>query len=129
MPHTLLIDNSLITLNEVSMLNPNRTVNVAIQVLPLTAADVYAAVDQAIAVIAASGVKYEVNAMETVMEGTLDTHLDVAKQAHLACLEAGAGKLVTIIKIGDSPEGTTIDEKLNKYRTQNSVGAGLRPAQ
>lgn len=98
------------------MLNPNRTVNVAVQVLPLTTNDVYAAVDQAIAVIADSGVTYEVTAMETVMEGSLDTLLDIARQAHLACLEASAGKVVTIIKIGDSPEGTTIDEKLCKYR-------------
>jgi uncharacterized protein (TIGR00106 family) len=99
------------------MINPNRTVNVAVQVLPLTTEDVYAVVDQAIAVIASSGVKYEVNAMETVMEGDLDTLLDVAKRAHLACLEAGAQKVVTIIKIGDSPDGTTIDEKLGKYRS------------
>ena len=99
------------------MLNPTRTVNVAVQVLPLTTEDVYAIVDQAIAVIAASGVKYEVTAMETVMEGDLDTLLDVAKRAHLATLEAGAEKVVTIIKIGDSATGTTIDEKLAKYRS------------
>jgi uncharacterized protein YqgV (UPF0045/DUF77 family) len=97
------------------MLNPNRTVNVAIQVLPLTE-DVFPIVDSAIAVIAASGVKYEVGAMETVMEGTLDQLLEVAKRAHLVCLEAGAGKVITIIKIGDSPQGTTIDEKVGKYR-------------
>ena len=97
------------------MLNPNRTVNIAVQVLPLTE-DAFPVVDSAIAVIAASGVKYEVGAMETVMEGTLDQLLDVAKAAHLACLEAGAGKVVTIIKIGDSPQGTTIDEKVGKYR-------------
>jgi uncharacterized protein YqgV (UPF0045/DUF77 family) len=97
------------------MLNPNRTVNVAIQVLPLTE-DVFPIVDSAIAVIAASGVKYEVGAMETVMEGTLDLLLEVAKQAHLVCLEAGADKVITIIKIGDSPQGTTIDQKVGKYR-------------
>jgi uncharacterized protein (TIGR00106 family) len=98
------------------MLNPKRIVNVGVQVLPLTE-DVFAIVDRAIAVIAASGVKYEVGPMETVMEGTLDQLLDVAKAAHLACLEAGAGKVVTLIKIGDSPQGTTIDEKVSKYRT------------
>jgi uncharacterized protein YqgV (UPF0045/DUF77 family) len=65
--------------------DPERTVNVAIQVLPLHE-DVYRIVDRAIGVIAESGVKYEVGPMETVMEGPLDTLLEVAKQAHLACL-------------------------------------------
>lgn len=96
-------------------LNPNRTVNVAVQVLPLVE-DVYAVVDKAIAVIAASGVKYEVGPMETTLEGPLDQLLEVAKAAHLACLEAGAEKVVTLIKIGDGHNGTTIDEKLAKYR-------------
>jgi len=95
--------------------NPNRTVNVSVQVLPLVE-DVYPIVDQAIAVIAASGVKYEVGPMETVMEGPLDELLEVAKRAHLACLEAGVGKVVTFIKIGDGQEGTTIDAKVSKYR-------------
>ena len=48
------------------MLDENRTVNVAVQVLPL-AEDVYPIVDRAIAVIARSGVSYEVGPMETVM--------------------------------------------------------------
>ena len=97
------------------LLDVNRTVNVAVQVLPLVE-DVYPVVDRAIAVIANSGVTYEVGAMETVMEGPLDTLLEIAKQAHLACLEAGAGKVVTLIKIGDAAGGTTIDEKVSKYR-------------
>ena len=96
-------------------IDPERTVNVAVQVLPLHE-DVYRIVGRAIAVIADSGVKYEVDPMETVMEGQLDTLLEVAKQAHLACFEAGAEKVVTLIKIGDSTSGTSIEEKVDKYR-------------
>lgn len=96
-------------------MDEDRTVNVSIQVLPLVE-DVYPVVDQAIKVIAASGVKYEVGPMETVMEGQLDRLLDVAKAAHLACFGAGAQKVVTLIKIGDSVDGTTIEEKVGKYR-------------
>ncbi len=96
-------------------LNENRTVNVAIQVLPLTE-DIFKVVDQAIAVIDRSGVKYEVGPMETVMEGTLDQLLEIAKAAHLACFEAGAQKVMTIIKIGDQTCGTSIEEKVGKYR-------------
>ena len=97
----------------------DRTVNVAVQVLPLVE-DVYPVVDRAIAVIAASGVKYEVGPMETVMEGQLDRLLAIAKAAHLACFEAGAQKVVTIIKIGDSIGGTTIEDKVGKYRADGS---------
>jgi uncharacterized protein (TIGR00106 family) len=96
-------------------MDENRTVNVGVQVLPLVE-DVYAVVDRAIEVIAQSGVKYEVGPMETVMEGPLDHLLEVAKAAHLACLEAGADKVVTFIKIGDGENGTTIEEKVGKYR-------------
>lgn len=96
-------------------LDPNRTVNVAVQVLPLTA-DAYPVVDRAIAVIAASGVTYEVGPMETVMEGPLDQLLDIAKAAHLACFEAGAEQVVTVIKIGDRAGGTTMREKTARYR-------------
>jgi uncharacterized protein (TIGR00106 family) len=94
-----------------------RTVNVAVQVLPLVE-DAYPVVDRAIAAIAASGVKYEAGPMETTMEGPLDRLLEAAKAAHLACFEAGAARVVTIIKIGDSVGGTTIEEKVGPYRRQ-----------
>jgi len=100
------------------MLDENRTVNMAVQVLPLVK-DVFPVVDRAIAVIAASGVKYEVGPMETVMEGPLDRLLEVAKAAHLACFEAGAEQVMTIIKIGDRTCGTTIEEKVGKYRARS----------
>jgi uncharacterized protein (TIGR00106 family) len=97
-------------------LDENRTVNMAVQVLPMVE-NLYPVVDHAIEVIAASGVKYEVGPMETVMEGSLDELLKVAKAAHLACFEAGADRVLTIIKIGDQTCGTTIEEKVAKYRS------------
>jgi uncharacterized protein (TIGR00106 family) len=97
-------------------LDKQRTVNVAIQVLPL-ADHPYPLVDRAIQVIAQSGVHYEVGAMETVMEGELDRLLEIAKASHLACMEAGAERVVTVIKIADAAAGTTIDEKLAEYRS------------
>ena len=113
-------------------LNPNRTVNVAVQVLPLTS-DPFPLINKAIAVIQASGVTHEVDAMETVtprptagflkegrgvMEGPLDRLLEIARQAHLACMEDGTAQAVTIIKIGDRSGGTTIAEKVDKFRGQ-----------
>jgi len=98
-------------------LDENRTVNVAVQVLPIVD-DLYPVVDHAIEVIAASGVTYEVGPMETVMEGQLDELLEVAKAAHLACFEAGAHQVITMIKIGDQIGGTTIEEKVSKHRSK-----------
>ncbi|MCZ7543841.1 MAG: thiamine-binding protein [Anaerolineae bacterium] len=96
-------------------MDDRRIVTGAVQVLPLHA-DAYPVVDKAIAAIAATGVRYLVGPMETALEGTLDEVLAAAKAAHLACFEAGAEKVVTIIKIGDAVGGSTIDDKLEKYR-------------
>ncbi len=93
----------------------DRIVTAAVQVLPLHA-DVYPIVDKAIEAIAATGVRYKVGPLETAMEGTLDAVLAAAKAAHLACFEAGAGQVVTFIKIADALDGSTIDAKLEKYR-------------
>ena len=93
-----------------------RTINIGVQVLPLHE-DVYHIVDAAIKVIQNSGVRYEVGPLETTLEGDdLDQLIEIAKSAHRACFEAGAGKVVTIIKIADALEGTTIEGKVSKYR-------------
>ena len=93
-----------------------RTINVGVQVLPLHD-NVYSIVDAAIKVIQNSGVKYEVGLLETTLEGDdLDQLIEIAKAAHRSCFEAGAGKVVTIIKIADALEGTTIEGKVGKYR-------------
>ena len=93
-----------------------RTINVGVQVLPLHE-NVYPIVDAAIKIIQDSGVKYEVGPLETVLEGDdLDQLIDIAKSAHNECFKAGAGKVVTIIKICDALEGTTIEDKVSKYR-------------
>ncbi len=93
-----------------------RTINVGVQVLPLNE-NPYPIVDAAIKVIQDSGVKYEVGPLETILEGDdLDRLVEIAKSAHRACFEAGADKVVTIIKIADALEGTTIEGKVGKYR-------------
>jgi uncharacterized protein (TIGR00106 family) len=93
-----------------------RTFNVGVQVLPLHE-NAYPIVDAAIKIIQESGVKYEVGPLETTMEGDdLDRLIEIAKSAHRECFKAGAGKVVTIIKIADALEGTTIEGKVGKYR-------------
>lgn len=92
-------------------------VNLALQVVPkVNGGNSYAVVDKAIEVIQQAGVKYEVGAMETVMEGELDQLIEIAKKAQEACITAGALEVLTYIKIQYRPEGVSMDEKLAKYR-------------
>ncbi len=92
-----------------------KTVTVAVEVLPFCD-DPYPVVDRAIAAIKATGIKHRVCPMETVMEGTLDECLAAARAAHNACFDAGVGKVLTFIKISDGVDGSTIDDKMAKYR-------------
>jgi uncharacterized protein (TIGR00106 family) len=93
----------------------SRSINVSIQVLPLHP-DPYPIVDRAIEAIQATGVKYEVGPLETTLEGELDDLLEVVKAAHRACFVDGVERVVTLVKIADAVGGTTIEEKVSKYR-------------
>lgn len=93
--------------------------SVAFQVLPLmqgSKEQIYAAVDRAIAVVAASGVKYEVGPFETTMEGELRELLDLVYRAQAACKEAGVPAVATYVKVFNSDTPGTIEEKVGKYR-------------
>ena len=59
-------------------------------------------VKAAVEEIKKSGIKFEINAMATVMEAPdLDTLFDVVKKAHNAVLGMGAKRVITEIKIDD----------------------------
>ena len=91
--------------------------NLSLQILPMVPQDqVYSVVDKVINLIQASGLPYVVGPMETTLEGDLDNLLDLVKKAQQACVEAGANRIVSIIKIDYSPDGVTINEKIGKYR-------------
>lgn len=107
---------------------------VSFQVLPgglPDKASLYAAVDAAIAVVAASGLPYLVGPMETTLEGDYDQIMAVIKAAQQAVIEAGAGRVFTAIKVDYDPAGSTMGEKLKKYRQPAPAGpapAGPAPA-
>jgi uncharacterized protein (TIGR00106 family) len=73
-------------------------------------------VDRAIDVVQRSGVKHEVGPHETTMEGELDQLLEIVKAGHRACFDAGAERVITLVKIVDVVGGTTIADKVAKYR-------------
>lgn len=91
--------------------------NVSLQVLPVVPdAKIYPVVDKVIEYIASCGVKYVVGPMETTMEGDLDTLLEIVKRAQEICIEEGAERVASVVKIDYKSEGVTIDEKIGKYR-------------
>ena len=76
---------------------------VAISVTPVGtgSASVGEYVAEAVRVIERSGLRYEVNAMHTVVEGDLDTLLRLVPEIHRACFDRGAVRLSTVMKIDD----------------------------
>jgi len=92
--------------------------NLSLQVLPRVPDDnLYAVVDQVIAMIQASGLNYVVGPMETTIEGDLDELLDIVRRAQQICVEAGANRVMSVVKIDYKPDGVTINEKIDKYRS------------
>jgi uncharacterized protein (TIGR00106 family) len=91
-------------------------VNVELQVLPGGVDNVYEVVDSVIALIKESGVKYVVGPMGTTMEGELPQLLKIVEKAQQVCIDGGASRVLSVVKIDYKPEGATIDEKIGKYR-------------
>ncbi len=64
-------------------------------------------VDKAIEIVKASGVPYQVGAMETTMKGDINRLLEIVKEAQQVCLDHGAIEVLTNIKIHNSPVGVS----------------------
>lgn len=78
----------------------------------------YAHVDAAIAVIQASGLRYEVHAMGTVVEGPPDRIWALLREVHEAALAAGARAASSVIKVsqGTDDAGPGIQDLVAKFR-------------
>lgn len=91
--------------------------NVSLQILPRVPEEsLYGVVDKVIAYIESTGVKYEVGPMETTMEGELSELLEIVKHAQNICVEEGASRVMSMVKIDYKPEGVTMHEKIYQYR-------------
>lgn len=87
--------------------------------MPKAATDkeMIAIIDEVIALVKKSGVRYEVGPMETTMEGDLDTLFGIVRKAQDICIEKGAASVFSNVKIFYSPKGImTIEEKVTKHR-------------
>ena len=92
-----------------------------IQVVPRpagTADDRYKHVDAAIAVIQASGLRYEVHGLGTVIEGPPEKVWPLLQAVHQATLEAGAERTLSLIKVSGSAQagGPSVDDLVRKFR-------------
>ncbi|MGM1046275.1 MAG: MTH1187 family thiamine-binding protein [Bacillota bacterium] len=90
----------------------------SIQVIPKTpdGRDSIPYVDVAIKVIQESGVKYQVNALETTLEGELPELLKIVNDMHEALFQAGCPSIISQVKIAQNPEGISMDRLTEKYR-------------
>ncbi|HSI53715.1 MAG: MTH1187 family thiamine-binding protein [Ramlibacter sp.] len=92
-----------------------------IQVIPRpagTASDLYKHVDAAIAVIQASGLRYEVHGMGTVIEGPPEKIWPMLQAVHEATLQSGAERTLSIIKVSGSAQagGPRVEDLVRKFR-------------
>ncbi|MBU8877554.1 thiamine-binding protein [Bacillus sp. FJAT-29790] len=91
---------------------------VSIQIIPKTKAgeDVIPYVDEAIRIIAESGVKYEVHPLETTMEGELEHLFKVIAKMNERMIEIGSSNVISQVKILYQPSGIEMDSLTEKYR-------------
>jgi uncharacterized protein (TIGR00106 family) len=87
-----------------------------ISITPMVEGQVKPFIDAALQVIDQSGLKYEVGAAGTTVEGELDQVVDVLKNAHKAAINLGAHRVVTTIHLDQSREGVTLEQELEGYR-------------
>jgi uncharacterized protein (TIGR00106 family) len=100
---------------------PSHHMIAEVQVIPRpvgTADDRYKHVDAAIAVIQASGLRYEVHALGTVIEGPPEKIWPLLQAVHQATLEAGAERTLSIIKVSSGAQagGPRVEDLVRKFR-------------
>ncbi|TAA73414.1 thiamine-binding protein [Planococcus salinarum] len=90
----------------------------SIQIIPKTkhGEDTIPYVDQAIAVIDESGVKYRVGPLETTMEGELSELLSIVEKMNEKMIAAGNESVISQVKVFYNPEGASMDALTEKYR-------------
>ncbi|MBM7605599.1 uncharacterized protein YqgV (UPF0045/DUF77 family) [Metabacillus crassostreae] len=69
-------------------------------------------IPQMVDVIKASGLKYHVGPMETVVEGNFDDIMLLIKTTQQVGIEMGATEVLTNIKLHYKPDGVSINNKL-----------------
>lgn len=85
-------------------------------VTPMIEGEMKPFVDSALQEIEKAGLKHEVGAVATTVEGELDQVLDAIKHAHEAVLNQGVERVVTDIRIDEKKGGISMAEEIEGYR-------------
>lgn len=90
----------------------------SLQILPHTEGgeDYIPYIDEAISMIIHSGVKYQVNPLETTMEGELTELLSIVEKINNRLVELGCPSVISQIKVFFNPKGASMDKLTEKYR-------------
>ncbi len=89
-----------------------------ITVIPVgTGAGISKYVAGAVRIIAESGLKYELSAMTTIVEGDVDSILTLMKKVHESCFDEGAVRVLTSL---------SVDERRDKELTIEGKKAAVR---
>lgn len=92
-------------------------INASLQIVPIVLdKHPYEWVDDAIAIIQQSGIKYEVGAFATVLEGTYDEVLEVIHDVNEFLLQKGCAEWIANVQIQIRNAGDiTAAEKISKF--------------
>ncbi len=88
------------------------------QVIPIKTKDLESTIDRVIRLIRNSGLKYEVNAHSTVVEGELEDLLNLQFEIIKVC-ENMCERCVFTFQIDIKRGGVKIDDKVRKYRMES----------
>lgn len=85
-------------------------------ITPVVGEELSPFIDAAVDVVKKSGLKYEVDALGTTIEGELTQILNVVAMAHQAVKAKGADRVLTEIRIDDRVGSLTIEKEVETYR-------------
>lgn len=85
-------------------------------VVPVVEGSLRRYVKTALEVVRESGLKYEVGAMGTTIEGDYEELMAVITAARQAVLDVGADRVITSIKVDERVGGLSIEGKLDGLR-------------
>ena len=96
----------------------NYIINASIQIVPIVLdKHPYEWVDEAIAIIQQSGIKYEVTPFATILEGTYDQVMGVIHQVNEYLYSKGCAEWISNLQIQIRSAGNvTGDEKTEKFK-------------
>lgn len=95
-----------------------------ISVIPVSQADMKECIDAAVQAIEQCGLKYEVGALGTTVEGSLDRVVEAVRAVHQAVMDSGSERVITEVRI-DERRGVdhTIEREVESYRITIAPGS------